>query len=99
MFGYLNSHNYVEEKLVFLRTSTLVGTSSWRDFRNILHGVSIVFVVSVFDILVLVFLLTLFPRLPESTQPTKPVSHETLLYPVLEQPSKHKGRSVRPVAF
>ena len=61
VFGYLNSHNYVEEKLVFLRTSTPVGTwtlSSWRDFRNILHGVSTVFVVSVFVILCLVFLLT-----------------------------------------
>ena len=103
MFGYLNSHNYVEEKLVFLRTSTPVGTctlSSW-DFRNILHGVSTVFVVSVFDILGLVFLLQkndAFSKAP-GKQPTKPVSHETLLYPVLEQPSKHKGRSVRPVAF
>ena len=42
VFDYLNSHNYVEKKLVLLRTSTPVATwtlSSWSDFRNNLHRV------------------------------------------------------------
>ena len=62
VFGNLNAHNYVEKKLVFLRTATPVATwtlSSWRDFWSTcsLHGISTVFVVSVFVILCLVFLL------------------------------------------